>query len=453
MNETIIKSVDAQQCKLHKLASDIWENPELGFVEVKASGWIASYLEQNGFAVERGAYGIPTAIRAVWGSGKPVIGFCGEYDALPDLSQTHDTQKTPVEQGAPGHGCGHNLLGVSCAGAVVALKQQMEQDQKQGTVVYYGCPAEELLVGKGFMAKEGAFAECDIALSFHPAVSNQNTLGLLTGMSSAVFTFKGRTAHAAANPHDGRSALDAVEIMNVGVQFLREHVTTDVRMHYTITDGGLAPNIVPDKATVWYFVRALTREAVVDAYDRVVKCAQGAAHMTDTQLEIRYDGGCYPTMPNHVLVNLLQKHMEQIPAPTYTQQEMEYARQINKGNPYSENLPADASPIDTQLHPLDNSNNFASTDFGDVMHIVPAANLLTTCASTMAGGHSWMITACSGHDIGFKGMLYGSKVLASAAYECICNPAIITEAQSEFAKNMGGKQYDCPITDDVKKPF
>ena len=450
MHNFVINSVEKHADRYTRLAQDIWNNPELGFQEVRSSKFMADALKEFGFETELGAYGIPTAIRAVWGSGHPVIGFCGEYDALPNLSQTVSTTKDPITPGAPGHGCGHNLLGTACLGAAVALKEYLEANGKEGTVVYYGCPAEELLVGKAFMAKEGAFAECDAAFSWHPASIGVNSAGRITGNNTAIFHFKGKSAHAAADPENGRSALDAVEIMNVGVQFLREHVPSDVRMHYTITDGGVAPNIVPDTSSVWYYVRALDRDTLVDAYNRVVKCAEGAAHMTDTELEVEFTGGIYPTMPNRVLVDLLQEKTEQIPGPTYTEAELEFARQINQSNPRTtENTP----PIDTNIYPVYTGDGYASTDFGDVNHIVPSATLINVCSASMAFGHSWMITACSGHSIGYKGMLHGAKVLGAAACQLIDDPSVVAAAKAEFDTKMAGKKYVCPITDDVKKPF
>ena len=212
----------------------------MGWQEYKAASWTADYLREEGFDTELGAYGMPTAIRAVWGSGHPVIGFCAEYDCLPGLSQNVSTTKDPIVEGGIGHGCGHNLLGVGCIGACLGLKAELEASGKEGTIIFYGCPAEEQLSGKGFMAKNGAFYECDFTIQWHPSSSNSNTYAPSNGVEGAFFRFRGRTAHAAGNPKSGRSALDAVQLMNLGVEFLREHVTDDVRMHYIITDGGLA---------------------------------------------------------------------------------------------------------------------------------------------------------------------------------------------------------------------
>ncbi|MBR2671830.1 MAG: amidohydrolase [Oscillospiraceae bacterium] len=445
------KVIDQQADRLCKLAKDIWDNPEMGWTEQKAVAWFKEYLEAEGFKTEVGAYGMPTAIRAVWGKGHPVIGFCAEYDCLPGLSQKVSTSKDPVVPGGIGHGCGHNLLGVGCLGAVVGLKAELEASGKEGTVIFYGCPAEEQLTAKGFMAKNGAFTECDFTIAWHPGSTNQNTYGTMNGIEGAIFRFHGKTSHAAANPQDGRSALDAVQLMNVGVEFLREHVTSDVRMHYFVMDGGLAPNIVPDFAATKYFVRALSREACVDAFNRVVKCAEGAAHMTETTVEIERLGGLYPTLQNKVLVDIMQKVREELPDVEYTEEELKFADEINRKQPqYVEGV---TPPIDYLNKPVSNANGGASTDYGDVMHIAPSVQNADCCASTLAGGHSWMVTSCSGSSIGMKGMLRAAKVMAGGAWDLICDPEAQKAAKEEFAKVMEGRTYICPITDDIPWPY
>ena len=446
-----MKAIDQQAEALCDLSHKIWAEPELGWKEVKASKWTAEYLKSQGFDVELGAYGIPTAIRAVCGHGHPVIGFCAEYDALPGLSQELGTEKKAAVADGPGQGCGHNLLGVGCAAACVGLKAELEASGKEGTIIFYGCPAEELLTGKGFMAKAGAFFECDLTIAWHPATDNRITTGAMTGLESAIFTFHGRTSHAAANPQEGRSALDAVQLMNMGVEFLREHMTDDVRMHYAIRDGGLAPNIVPDRASVHYFVRALTREAVLDAYERVVRCAEGAAHMTETTFTIEPFGGIYPTLQNKVIGQIFAEENENVPLPEYTEEELAFADAINRNTPYYEE--GKTAPIDMELHGLEDYNGFASTDYGDVMHICPGFQYNAATASTLSGGHSWMITSCSGSSIGDKGTIRAGKVMAAAAMRLIDDPALVEAAKKEFAEEMGGKSYVCPIRDDVKIPF
>ena len=451
-NRAACIAIDKQADAFIDLAYKIWQNPETGWNEHKAVDWTAALLRENGFAVEVGAYGVPTAIRAVWGSGKPVIGFCAEYDALPGLSQKLSADPDPVEQGAPGHGCGHNLLGAGTVAAVVGLKAELEEKGLDGTVIFYGCPAEEVLLGKGYMAKGGAFAECDVTLAWHPDTGNDLTLGVFTSVESGIVRFKGRTAHAAGNPQDGRSALDAAQLFCLGTEFLREHVTDDVRMHYIYTDGGLAPNIVPDTAAVKFFVRAKTREAVMDAFARVVKCAEGASIMTETQYELERMGGVYPTLQNRVLAHHVHKVMCEMPRPEYTEEELAFCDAINRHSPYYQQ--GVTQPIVTGEPKIAHFDVGGSTDYGDVMHIVPSVMISEVCKATLSGGHSWMVTACSGHSVGMKGMLLGGKVMAVAAAKLCEDPSIVEAAKAEFAEVFKTrKAYECPITDEVKCPF
>ncbi|MDD6316241.1 MAG: amidohydrolase, partial [Clostridia bacterium] len=262
LQTTAIRTIDAEQEKLVGLAQKMWDCPETAFNEVHASAWTAELLKEYGFEVETGAYNLPTCVVGRWGSGHPVIGFLGELDALPALSQKVQTTQEPECVGAPGQGCGHNLLNISALAAAVGIKAQLEEEKLPGTVVFYGCPAEEVLTGKVFMAREGAFTDLDACFAWHGDSVNRVMTGRHTGLNSAIFHFKGRTAHAGGDPHNGRSALDAAELMSVGANYLREHVTSDVRIHYVYKEAGTAPNIVPDKASVWYYVRAFSRPAI-----------------------------------------------------------------------------------------------------------------------------------------------------------------------------------------------
>ena len=445
-------AIDQQADALTDLAFKMWQNPELGWTEHKAVEWTAQLLRQNGFETEVGAYGVPTAIRAVWGSGKPVIGFCAEYDALPGLSQTLSTSPDPAEAGAPGHGCGHNLLGAGTVAAVIGLKAELQASGGSGTVIFYGCPAEELLLGKGYMAKGGAFAECDVTLAWHPDSSSDLTLGVFTSVESGTVRFKGHTAHAAGNPQDGRSALDAAQLFCLGVEFMREHVTDDVRMHYIYTDGGLAPNIVPDTAAVKIIVRAKSRDAVLDAFGRVLKCAEGASIMTETQLEIERLGGLYPTLQNKVLAHHVHKVFSELPEVEYTEEELAFCDAINRHNPlYKEGT---TPPVRPELLPLAPTDLFASTDYGDVMHIRPSLTINVVTSPTLCSGHSWMMTASAGSSVGMKGMLQAAKLIAIAAHGLCEDPSIVEAAKAEFDEVFKTrKPYESPITDAVKCPF
>ena len=450
MEKTIIKVIDDHADELIDLATKIWENPEMGWTEVKAVAWTAEALKNNGFDVEVGAYGMPTCIRAVWGSGKPVVGFAAEYDCLPGLSQDLVPYQKPSVEGGIGHGCGHNLLGVGCLGACIGLKAALEEAGAEGTVIFYGCPAEEQLTGKGFMAKAGAFKECDFTYAWHPSNSSHETLGTFTGVEGVIFEFTGRTSHAAGAPHMGRSALDAAQLTNIGVEFLREHVTDDVRMHYIYLDGGLAPNIVPEHASVKYFIRALSRKATVDAYQRVIKCAEGAAHMTDTELKIISLGGIYPTLPNHVLAQAVQDARAIVPLEDFTDEEKKYADEINQKFPqYKEGT----LPLDYEDQTLLNNDVFGSTDYGDVEHICPGFMVSECTEASLAPGHSWAVTACVGHSIGMKGMIRAAKIMGIAAFDIMTHPEKLAAAKAEFEKSMNGEVYECPISDAVEWPY
>ena len=448
--------IDKEAQNLIGLADKIWEYPETAYNEVKACEWIAAALKEYGFEVETGLYGMPTSLKAVWGQGHPVIGILGEYDALPGMSQKVSTEKDPIVPGGPGQGCAHNLLGITSLGAVIGMKAELEAKGLEGTVVYYGCPGEEVLTGKSFMAREGAFRDLDIAFSWHGSTTNTLTDGVMTGLNSAIFHFKGRTAHAGGDPHNGRSALDAAEIMSVGANYLREHVTSDVRIHYVYKEAGTAPNIVPDKAAVWYYVRAFSREAIEDTYNRLVKVAEGAAHMTETELEIEFLGGCYNTIPNETLAAAAHECLEAIGPNQWTEEEQAFAKAMNEQSPMYEMFKnagkLDASAIDDQIHPISRAYGYGSTDVGDVMNIVPTAFIGTATYNLAAPGHSWQITSCAGMSIGHKGMLLGAKALAAVGMEVVENPELLKKAKEEFDERVKGNPYKCPIPKEIPIP-
>ncbi len=458
MYEIALKKIEEIRPTMDKLRMDHWNNPEGPYREFEAQKLQAKVLEEAGFKVELGYAGVPTSIRASYGSGHPVIGFLGEFDALPGMAQECTSKKSPIENQAYGQGCGHNLLGVAQVSAVIAIKEEMEAKGIKGTIVYYGCPAEEVLTGKGFMARGGAFKELDCAIAFHPGAMNTVSIGTMTGLNSVKFHFKGRTAHAGGDPHNGRSAVDAMELTSVGANYLREHVTSDVRIHYTILEGGTAPNIVPDKASVWYYVRALSREAVVDTYKRLVKVAEGAAHMTETELEVELLGGCYNTLANKVLAREIHKALENVKQDEWTEEEIQFAKQLNNDMPtqYQKALMLTGSKEGTQLHtgmlPIVNQNGYGSTDVGDVMHIVPGVMFTTACYAIGAPGHSWQVTACSGHSIGEKGMTYAARGMAHFALELLTKPELVEEAKQEFNTVRAGREYECPVPAEVPVP-
>jgi len=454
----IVKTIAEHEEELKEVCSTIWHNPERGYHEYVACDTVCSVLVKNNFEVETGVAGLPTAIRATWGSGAPYIGFLAEYDSLPGLSQKCTTHRAPDVPDGYGHGCGHNLMATACLGAVLALKEEMKEKHLSGTIVYLGCPAEESMGGKIYMAREGVFKKLDCAISFHPMTLNKVTVGTGLSVNNAKFHFKGIPAHASADPYNGRSALDAVELTNVGINYLREHVTPDVRIHYTITDGGKAPNIVPDKACGWYFVRAVSRENVEEVYKRVVHVAEGAARMTDTELTVEFIGGCYNKLHNKVLCKLIHKCLEDTPREPWSDEEIEFARQINEtaAGQYKKNLAkyhlSEGEQIHDSVLPLLEENSSASSDTGDVTWNIPTATFGTACVPLGTPGHSWQMTAGAGSSMGFKGAMYAARSMALWGVRLMEDPSILEEAREEFAEATKGRPYVSPVPEGVSAP-
>lgn len=331
--DELVEWLDERQQRFIRMADQIWAQPQVALQETFACQLQIDDLVADGFRITRNVGGMPTAFVAEWGQGDPIIGFLGEYDALPELSQHSQPTQAPIVARGPGHGCGHNLLGTASLAAASALKAWLAATSRPGTVRYYGCPAEETLLGKTYMARDGVFDDLDAAITWHPGGVTGVFRGTTLAMDNLKFRFFGRAAHAGVSPEAGRSALDAVELMNVGVNFLREHVPSTVRMHYVITNGGSAPNIVPAEAEVWYFVRAPQRHEVESVTARVRRIAQGAALMTDTRVEEAYLSGCYNMLPNTVLIDLADEVLRGLPPLTFTDAERAYAQQIIDGYP------------------------------------------------------------------------------------------------------------------------
>ncbi len=469
---TISEWIEQNRSTFTDLSDRIWANPELGWQEFQASRWQAELLEADGFAITRNVAGMPTAFVAEWGQGKPVLGFIGEFDALPGLSQKLQPVKEPAQEGGPGHGCGHNLLGVGEIAAAMALKHWLQASGKSATVRYYACPAEENGGGKVYMAQAGLYNDLDVGLNFHPATMNAPSKGSSVGIHPIYYCFKGRAAHAGGSPHEGRSALDAVELMNVGVNYLREHVKSDVRMHYIITEGGQAPNIVPDEAEVYYFLRAAQLDYLEEVVRRVGLVAQGAAMMTETTLETRSEVGYAPLLNNHTLADLQYQVMQRLGPVEYTPEEIDFAQQINAAFGHSNEYYIEAA-IDYYKPPakivemLDSRRdqpliglNFpavderlvgsGSTDVGDLSQIAPVSTLATTCFPSGCPGHSWGNAASAGSSIGHKGMLHAAKIMAGAAAELVEDPEQLAKVRQEFESKTRGKKYTAMIPEGMK---
>jgi aminobenzoyl-glutamate utilization protein B len=453
---------------LTRLSDRVWGYAELAFHEDKSAAALEEALKAEGFRIETGTGRIPSAFVATWGSGRPAIGFLGEYDALSGVSQKVSPTREPVVEGWAGHGCGHNLLGVGSLGAAIALKHQMEAERLPGTVKYFGCPGEENLSGKAFMARDGAFDGCDVCLTWHAGSLNRVRNGSSNANNACNITFFGRTAHAAGDPYNGRSALDAVQLMNMGVEFLREHMPTKARVHYVITHGGDQPNVVPAKATVWYLIRAPQRDQVDELYARVLDCAKGAALMTGTRYEIELIKAIWNVLNNTTLEDLLEDCFKRVGDPEFTGSDREFAGRIRetfKDNIESqlnrEELTAaqkkelrDKVLNDTVLlRPLVPKDGEGSTDVGDVSWCVPTAQIGTACNAIGTPGHSWQYCAQAGMGIGHAGMITAAKVLAEAAYQLVTTPELISKAKEEFDERTGGKKYYSAMPKEQKPAF
>lgn len=465
VQDTIQHYLDQEDEKLTYLAKAIWDHPEIGLQETFATTLLADELEGAGFQVERGVGQMPTAFVASWGAGKPIIGILGEYDALPGLSQQMATTVAPVEQGGPGHGCGHNLFGTASLGAALALKETMVANNIPGTIRFYGCPAEETLVGKTFMAKAGVFDDLDAALAWHPGDVNTVWYGSSLAMNSFKVNFYGIAAHGAAAPHLGRSALDGAQLMDIGVNYMREHIIQEARIHSVITSGGQAPNVVPAYAQIWYFVRAPTRAGVDQIYAWMLDIAKGAALMSGTTYDIDFVTGCYEVLPNRVISDLMYEKMQELGEMSFTPQEIAFAAELQKSFPAgsldfsysmlekttSGGFTKDdlANPLWTKVLPHAPTPLImpGSTEVGDVSQITPTGQMTTCCWPFGTPPHSWQITASSGSQIGFKGMLYAAKTLALTALDLLTKPTLLQAAQAEFATSTAGRKYVSPLPD------
>lgn len=452
------------------MADEIWENPELSLKEYRAAELYCGKLRELGFTVTENLCNIPTAFCGSFGSGRPVIGILGEFDALSGLSQKAGAaEPAPVTPGGNGHGCGHNLLGVGSLAAACAVKAWLEKSGGPGTVIFFGCPGEEGGAGKAFMARDGLWKKLDAALCWHPSDVNQVKTGTNNSSIQVLYKFTGKAAHAAGDPYNGRSALDAVELMNVGVQFLREHVTDDCRIHYAITDaGGVSPNVVQAKASVLYMVRANKVADSVKLQARVDDIARGAALMTGTEFERVFIDGTAELLPNFAIEQALYRNLEEIGVPEYSREDLELAAALKASYPgsgisgvYGMRDPAVAKtvralsrdgekPVNDFIPPLYSTTQFSpgSTDVGDVSWLTPTSQIETVCWPAGVPGHSWQIVACGKSGLAHKGMFLAAKVLAGTAVDLLSDEALLARARVEFEERSAGG-YVCPIEQDA----
>ena len=451
------------------LSDQIWELSELSMEEYRSAEYYCQLLEQEGFQVQRQLCGIPTAFSGQFGSGSPRIGILGEFDALSGLSQqAGSTQRQCVTEGGNGQGCGHNLLGAGAFGAALAIKKALEAGELQGTVIFYGCPGEEGCAGKTFMARDGMFRDLDAALTWHPGDTNEIKVGASAACIQVEYIFQGLAAHAANDPYNGRSALDAVELMHVGVQFLREHMPPNSSIHYSITDGGgVSPNVVQAGAKTIFMVRGETVRKAKALLKRVDNIAKGAALMTDTQVTSRQLDGTASTVGNQVLEQVMYENLNQAPIPVYTEAERTYAHalrqtfqpelpgELTKTNPSvrsfvlreTENGQRDINDFIMPYVPCWNYSP-GSTDVGDVSWLTPTAQFTTATWVSGSPGHSWQNVSIGRTSIAHKGMLQAAKILAGTAWDLMTNPALLAKAREEFAVS-AAEGYDCPIGPEV----
>jgi len=427
-----------------KTALQIWEYAEVGYKEVKSAALHVQHLKDAGFTVETGIAGIPTAFVATYGSGSPAIGILAEYDALPGINQSTSSERDPIVGKNAGHACGHHLFGTASVSAGIAIKELMAAGKLKGTIKVFGTPAEEGGSGKVFLVRAGLFNNLDAVIHWHPDDVNAITTTSALANKSAKFKFYGISAHAAAAPDQGRSALDAVEAMDNMVNMMREHIPQETRIHYVITNGGKAPNVIPDFAEVYYYVRHPKRKDVVEIFDRVVKAAEGAALGTGTTMKYDIIGGTHDLLINKTLAEIMQVNLDKVGGVNYTEEEIAFGKKIQ---------PTMVAPVDMAtaaiVKPLNyiNEGNSGSTDVGDVSYALPTVGLRAATWVPGTAAHSWQAVAAGGTEIGTKGMLVASKTMALTAIDLMSNPVLLAKAMEEFIKSKGDYKYKALLGD------
>jgi aminobenzoyl-glutamate utilization protein B len=440
--EDVVASVEKQRADLIKLSDQIWGFAETALKETKSSKVLADHAEKQGFKVVRGVANLPTAFIASYGEGHPIIGILGEFDALPGLSQKATPVKEPVEPGAPGHGCGHNLFGPGSLGAATAIKELIEAGKLKGTIRFYGTPAEEAVGGKIYMAREGLFNDVDVCLAWHPADETLADARSSQALVDFIVEFHGKAAHAAHDPWNGRSAVDGLELFTHGLNMMREHVKPSVRMHYVIQDGGLVPNIVPEYAKLWCWVRDWTRTGADEVFGRAKKIAEGAALMAGVESKVTVLGGDYEMLVNMTGAKLLNANLNWLGPIEYTKEEQEFARAIQRavGKP-EKGLNGVPKPLEGQ------EAQGGSTDVGDISWIVPTLHVSVTTAPEDTPWHAWPVVACGGMSIGHKGMIHAAKILAATMVDLFEDSKTREAIQAEFKEQTKGQVYKPYIPD------
>jgi len=460
-----LRFISENERHIIEISDKIWEFAELGLEEFRSSSLLAEELRKFGFKVEMGVAGMPTAFVATCGSGAPVIGVMGEYDALAGVSQKVAPTKEPLVEGAPGHGCGHNIHGTSGMAGAIAAKMAMESTGINGTLKFFGTPAEETVGGKVFMVRDGVFDGVDAVLSHHPGSMNTGGYAGNNAVNDVKFHFYGVSSHAAGSPEDGRSAIDAVELMNIGVNYLREHIIQEARIHYVVESGGDQPNVVPAYARSWYYVRAPERDQVEQLYDRVLEIAKGAAIMTGTTHKVEFVTGLYNKLLNRALSELVISNMRSVGPPEYTEEEKRFAKEISKTiSPESkrDSLRKSKRPdweklLDVELDRTvpDTWDRWAagSTDVSDVSWKAPAVEFTTSTFVLGSPGHSWQNTAQSGMGIGHKSLIFAAKTISASVIDLLTKPETLKRIKDEFDQRLGGRVYKSPLPPEMKPPL
>ncbi len=446
--------LDSIRPELVQCNQDIWTFAELGLEEHRSAARLIALLKKGGFKVKEGVSGMPTAFVAEYGSGKPVIGILAEYDALPELSQEATGLRKPAIGRTTGHGCGHSALGTAAVGGALAVKEVYEKYKLKGTIRVYGTPAEETLIGKVYMALDGQFKDLDACLHWHPGSKNRVWFSGSKACISAKFTFTGLAAHASGSPEKGRSALDGVELMNVGANYMREHVKEHSRIHYVVTNGGGQPNVVPATAQVWYYVRANNHEDTVSNFDWLVDIAEGGAKMSRTKVAVQIDTDCHEIIPNLPLSKLIYRNMLKVGAPKFDEADLKMARQLQEPLRADFGLKEEKPLHDTieELTEKPTATDSGSTDVGDVSWFIPTSGFGTACFAAGSPGHSWQNVAAIGSPIGHKGMMAATKIFALTTVDLLTDPQTIKEAKADFDTRMKDRKYTTRIPEGQKAP-
>jgi aminobenzoyl-glutamate utilization protein B len=434
--EAVVASIERQKPELIELSDQIWGFAETALRETKSSKVLADYAEKQGFKVERGVSGMPTAFTATFGSGKPIIGILGEFDALPGLSQKAQPTKEALDPGKPGHGCGHNMFGAASLGAATAIKELIADGKLKGTIRFYGTPAEESVGGKIYMARDGLFKDVDICLVWHPADETRADMVSTQALVDFIVEFHGKAAHAARDPWNGRSAVDGLELCTHGINMLREHVKPSVRMHYTIVNGGQVPNVIPEYAKMWCWCRDWSREGVDEVFHRVQEIVRGAALMAGVEAKLTVQSGDYEMLVNASGERILHDNLTWLGPIQYTPDEQEFARAIQRatGKP-EKGLNGSVKPLEGQVP------EGGSTDVGDVSWIVPVVHLSVTTAPDGTPWHSWPVVACGGMSIGHKGLVYAAKALSATMVDFFEGEQVRKSIRTEFDQKSKGVIY------------